>query len=338
MRIGLNPYKNQLLDMAEYSHQVIIPVFIPNQEGYFKDSFAIFKLCLESLFKTIHANTFITIVNNGSCSEVRHFIDALLANHQIHEVIHTDNIGKLNAIYKGLVGNKIALVTISDADVLFANHWQSETVTIFNKFPKAGVVGLVPQFSMFKSNCENVILSNIFSSKLKFLPAKNPEAMVKFYDSIGWERDYNQDYLRFVLGLEADDDLKVLIGSGHFVATYKRTAFDSIHLYSDYKMGGKALNYLDVQPLRTNHWRLTTYDNFAYHMGNVAEPWMYDLANQIPPPTASESYIPMPKSNSTPLWWNLIRNKIFHKLVMNKNILKLLYFKWKLPAEIVKNY
>ncbi len=66
MRIGLNPNKDTVIKPSNYIHQVIIPVFIPNEEGYFKDSLKIFKLCIESLLSTIHNKTFITIVNNGS--------------------------------------------------------------------------------------------------------------------------------------------------------------------------------------------------------------------------------------------------------------------------------
>ena len=53
MRVGSNPHKDKPQDESVYSHQVIIPVYIPNQEEYFKDSFKIFKLCIESLFATI---------------------------------------------------------------------------------------------------------------------------------------------------------------------------------------------------------------------------------------------------------------------------------------------
>jgi len=44
MRIGFNPHKDKIQEVSEYVHQVIIPVYIPNQEGYFKDSLIF--LCL----------------------------------------------------------------------------------------------------------------------------------------------------------------------------------------------------------------------------------------------------------------------------------------------------
>lgn len=267
MRVGFNPHKDEPQQDSEFTHQVIIPVYIPNQEGYFKDSFAILKLCLESLFATIHKKTFITIANNGSDTSITQYLDTLLQQNKIHELIHTENIGKLNAILKGLAGNRIELVTISDSDVLFLPNWQAETVKVFQHVPNAGVVGIVPQFKMYESNCGNVIFDNLFNRRLKFFEVKNKEALIQFYDSLGWERNYNQDYLKYNLGLEINSDFKVLIGSGHFVATYKKDIFDEIISYIGFKMGGTSEGYLDKLPLKKNYWRLTTEDNYAYHLG-----------------------------------------------------------------------
>jgi len=124
MRIGFNPNKDKELDSTDFIHQVVVPVFIPNHEDYFKDSFRILKYCLESLFKTSHNKTFFTIINNGSDKIVVDYLNNLLADGTIHELIHTTNIGKLNAILKGITGQKFQLITISDADVLFLNDWQ----------------------------------------------------------------------------------------------------------------------------------------------------------------------------------------------------------------------
>ena len=40
MRIGNNPNKDQRNEQSTYRHQIIIPVYIPNLEGYFKDSYS----------------------------------------------------------------------------------------------------------------------------------------------------------------------------------------------------------------------------------------------------------------------------------------------------------
>jgi hypothetical protein len=125
MRIGFNPNKDKIQESSEFFHQVIVPVYIPNQEGYFKDSFAILRYSLQSLFKTCHTKTYFTIVNNGSCDSVVDYLNALHHENKIQELIHTTNIGKLNAILKGITGQQFPIITITDADVLFLNDWQN---------------------------------------------------------------------------------------------------------------------------------------------------------------------------------------------------------------------
>ncbi len=337
MRIGYNPQKDKVQEESRYLHQVIIPVYIPNQEGYFKDSFAILKLCLESLWTTVHEKTFITIVNNGSEKIVADYLDLLLKENKIQELIHTENIGKLNAILKGLAGNAIELVTISDSDVLFLPSWQKETLKVFKEVSKAGVVGIVPQFKTYESNCGNALFDSLFNSKLRFVPVKNKEALIRFYDSLGWDRNYNQDYLAYALALEVNPELSVLIGSGHFVATYKKDIFESVLTYIGYKMGGSSEGYLDTLPLEKDYWRLTTADNYAYHMGNTIENWMVvDIPNKSKENVIVEySFLKRKKINSI-LYF--IKNRLFVKFISVKILVKL-FLKWKkLPKEMIDAY
>jgi hypothetical protein len=336
MRIGFNPHKDQLQGQSAYLHQIVIPVYIPNQDGYFKDSFRIFQLCLESLFSTIHSKTFVTIVNNGSGDFVKEYLDELLEAGRIQELIHTQNIGKLNAILKGLAGNDIELVTISDADVLFLPNWQKETAKVFKHMPKAGVVGIVPQFKTYETNCGNVLFDNLFTKKLKFIPVKNPTALIRFYESIGWTWKYNQDYLKYNLALEVDIDLKVLIGSGHFVATYKKDIFEKITSYLGYKLGGTSEGYLDKAPLKKGYWRLTTYENYAYHMGNTFEQWM-----KVDPSKENQKEFPysnFSKNKTLSSVSYFIKNRLFVKFISIKWLVKS-FVKWKkLPKEMINEY
>ena len=336
MRIGSNPNKDKHLDNSEYIHQVIIPVYIPNDKAYFKDSFKILKYCLNSLFETTHNKTFITIVNNGSSDEVKSFLNTQFEQKKISELLHTENIGKLNAIIKGLVGNNIELVTISDADVLFLPNWQNETTKIFSQVPKAGVVGIVPQFKTFEANCGNILFSNLFNKKLKFLPVKNPEALKNFYISIGWGTSYNQNYLKYNLGLEINSNLNVIIGSGHFVATYKKDMFDEITSYIGYKLGGVSEIYLDKAPLKKDYWRLTTQDNYAYHMGNTFEDWMtIDSSFKKKENIASSNF---DKNKKTNKFSYFLKNRLFVKFISIPFLYRL-FLKWKkLPKSMIKNY
>lgn len=335
MRVGNNPHKDKTQEPTTFLHQVVIPVYIPHQGGYFKDSLKILQLCLQSLFETVHGKTYITIVNNGSCKMVMEYLDKLYNEGKIQELIHTENIGKLNAILKGLAGNNIELVTITDADVLFLDNWQLETAKIFRALPKAGVVGIVPQFNMFKNKCGNVIFDNLFNEKLKFIPIKSPEGLIRFYDSIGWDRSYNADYLKYSLGLETNNNT-VFVGSGHFVATYKKQMFQEMKTYFNYKLGGDSEDYLDTVPLKYDYWRVTTYDNYAFHMGNVYEDWMSEISHDINNKIAMDSNFEQNKiANSFIV---ALKNKVFFKILGSAFISKLFYRWKKLPVTMIKNY
>ena len=72
MRVGFNPNKDKNLVRSDYYHKIIIPVYIPNFEGYFKDSFRIFKICLNEKnesecydsTRTLSSKTKETIINS----------------------------------------------------------------------------------------------------------------------------------------------------------------------------------------------------------------------------------------------------------------------------------
>lgn len=340
MRIGNNPRKNDKQEATDYLHQVIIPVYIPNSEDYFKDGFKILNYCLNSLFKTIHSETFITIVNNGSCKEVVNCLNELYKNGFIQELIHTTNIGKNNAVLKGLKGHYFEYITIADADVFFLNGWQDETIKVFNTFPKAGVVGIVPQLKSFSYLCANVLFDTFFSKKLKFTTVVNPDGMKHFYKSIGWKDDYNKAYLRFQLTISDHSNFKAVLGSGHFVATYKNEVLEqNLEIKIDEYISTKFDRLLFDLPVATKGgWRLTTEDNFAYHMGNVYEDWMQKALDAL----ADESKRITPCYSNFALKSNklsyFLKNQLFRRLLKNKTILRYFMIKKGLPKDIAKNY
>lgn len=337
MRVGNNPHKDKPILNSNYLHQIIIPVYIPNFNDYFKDSFKILKLCLNSVLHTTHDKTFITIINNGSCVDVKHYLETLFNEHKIHEIIHTQNIGKINAILKGIAGSNINLITISDCDVLFKNGWQEASSNIFSKIKKVGVIGIVPQFNMHKINSFNLIFDNLLNSKLTFFKVKDKKELEQFYDSIGWDKNYNQDYLEYVLGLKWNIDLDVLVGSGHFVATYKKDIFDEIISNIPFKMGGFSESYLDQMPLKKDYWRVSTTNNFAFHMGNIYEDWMdqININNEKPKFNNSINLYNAKKINKLTF---IIKNKILQKVLKQKLFYKL-FLRWKkLPKKMINNY
>ena len=87
-------------------------------------------------------------------------------------------------------------------------------------------------------------------------------------------------------------------------------------------------------PLKKDYWRLTTYDNFAYHMGNVYEAWMdqiehsydhtYQFSNNFPTyPTISRvEYLFKSKFLKMIFKSAKVRRLFFRYKKMQKNMLR----------------
>lgn len=333
MRVGFNPNKDKVLPKSDYTHQVVVPVYIPHQNDYFKDSFQILQLCLESLFKTCHDKTYITVVNNGSCIEVVNYLNQLQQEGKIQEVIHTSAIGKLNAILKGLTGYQFPLITITDADVLFLNNWQKATYEVFEAFPKAGVVSTTPSSKVLKQYTSNVLISNFLSKKLKFTNVVNPNAMAMFAESIGNKDFYKSIHLKKYLTITSKN-VSAVIGAGHFVATYRGHVFDKLKTrYTSLALGGASETmFLDKPVNDLGYWRLSTKENYTYHLGNTKENWMDSVFENIVKADGIENF--KLKDNVTSSKIKVFSYNIFYKLLSIKIIWRLfLQFKGLSTAE-----
>ncbi|MEZ7503846.1 glycosyltransferase family A protein [Flavobacterium sp. Arc2] len=338
MRVGFNPHKDKTQTASDYFHEVIIPVYIPNQEGYFKDSFEILTLCLDSLFKTIHDKTYITVVNNGSCLEVVDYLNDLFRRNIIQEVIHTTNIGKLNAVLKGISGNGCPLITVSDADVLFLNSWQEASYAVYDAFPKTGAVCPTPSSRSLRTYTANVYWDLFFSNKVKCMPVVNPAALKMFGLSVGDANFYSPVQLKKYLTV-TNEDQQAVVGAGHFVTTYRAEVFDDLeNRFTAYKLGGDSEGkFLDIPVVKKGFWRLSTADNYAYHMGNVIEDWMVDAVSKLKQNGEECNFELKPIQSSSKLSY-FVKSRLFAKLILNKKIMR--YFLiWKgLSTEEAKNY
>jgi len=161
-----------------------------------------------------------------------------------------------------------------------------------------------------------------FSKKLKFSKVKNPDALKAFANSVGDENFYNEAQLQTYLTIFQKKVLAV-VGAGHFVATYRREVFHFLNKqYSEYSLGGNSESQLlDIPVVKSGYWRLSTADNFAFHMGNIKEAWMEKEMRKLEPSTISNTPILFPnRSQSIFRYW--IVNKLFAKLILKKNIFK----------------
>lgn len=338
MRKGFNPKKDKLQSNDGFLHQIVIPVYIPNHQEYFKDSFKILKLCLESLFLTVHSRTYISIVNNGSCEDVKFYLDELYNSKKIHELINTSNIGYVNAMLKGIAGQNFQFFTTTDADVLFLNGWQERSYEVFNNFPKAGAVCPTPSSKSLRTHTANIYWDLLFSNKLQFTKVQNKEGLLKFASSIGNINFYNEYQLEKYLTVN-NDNFKAVIGAGHFVVTYKANIFLTLKKrYTEFVLGGDSDDIFDVPVVEKGYWRLSTADNHTYHLGNVYESWMDLEFKKISKSLFVPSLELHFKDHDNSSFKNIIKNKFFEKIFFNKFIFRI-FLRFKgLKKEEAKKY
>lgn len=334
MRIGVNPEKQNTQLEIDCYHRIIVPVYIPNFQGYFQDSLDILKLCLESLLLTIHEKTKITIYNNASHITVKNYIDKLYEEHdEIDQVFHSkNNLGKINAILAAAKGNLEPLITISDADVFFKHGWQSAVENVFLDFDEAGMVSPVPSSKAYKSFVNANWYYGFFKGKIRFDNVKDPKAMKLFDDSLG--RDvplYNKIHLERYLTL-SNNKSKAAMGCGHFVATLRREVFDiGSNSPAFIKIvGGVENKFIDFPNEKLGFLRLATLNNYAYHLGNIKEDWMFDEFDSLKEKsqTTSANYLNIEQIITFKNFskFKIFTGKLVSKILLSKRI-KPIYFR-----------
>lgn len=275
MRTEGNPIKKNPNLSGYKNHRIIMPVYIPYKEGYYKDAFDIFVFCLNSLINTVNLRqTNITIINNASIQEVDEFVSELFSRGKIDQYIKNSiNRGKADAIVGTAKQSYEPFITFTDADVLFENNWQQYIEDGYKDFPSLGMICPFPApYLKFYNTVSTWTGINPFSIKLKKI-VKN-EHLLFFANSVGKPNFLKKKDLDKQFHIKSKKNRNYLIGAGHFVATYRREVFDNMP-YKPTSMGLKGgLKYIEkrIDELGYMHLSITEYK--VHHMGNQLEPWI----------------------------------------------------------------
>lgn len=280
MRIGSNPQKQEKKVIMTTNHRIVVVVYIPNEEGFYKDSYEVFKACLDSLIDTINTKAAITVVNNGSYSKVVELLHQYLKEQKIDTLVsHNVNIGKIDAQIGAARGAREKMITLTDSDILFTKDWQERTEEIFTKFDNVGSVSPIPVRTGLYAGTSSVLKQILFKRlRFKFMTIpENFENYNRFLASINWDLDKKQNNLWPVVESKG---VKAIIGSAHQVVTINRDILfttspsnPSLTLVG----GSSEHNYVDTPIDKSSKLRLATYNNYAYHIGNKLEDWMGDV-------------------------------------------------------------
>jgi hypothetical protein len=144
MRQGQNPAKMGLKAYQSKQLGVALLSYIPNQEGFFKDSLEIFIYQIASL-RAATSDFDLLVFDNGSCPEVREELLRLYGKGLIHFLVLSQfNIGKVGAINWLLSAMPNDWISYSDGDMFFRPGWLENSLAIFEAFPSAGLVFAQP--------------------------------------------------------------------------------------------------------------------------------------------------------------------------------------------------
>jgi hypothetical protein len=328
MRLGANPNKDQAITTNTY-HRVIVPVYVPEESGYFEHGLEVTRMCVESLVKTSHQQAAITVVNNGSCVAVRDYLQGLYDRGSIDQLVHfKENVGKIDAVVPLARGCGEDLITITDADVLFLNGWMQVVEEVYVNFPEAGMVSPVPHGTTFQNYTANTLFDATFKGLLKFQAICDQQDMLRFARSIGKEDSmYKNRWMLHQQLTVKRGEVSAVVGCGHFVSTLRREVFD----YAPVELSRLAYaseadrKYIDIPVEKAGLWRLATVQNNAYHMGNTPEDWMRDLFLELEADKGEVIEVPPSRKNGIPLSW---KKAYVRYLMMNKYVRSWRFKRW----------
>lgn len=275
MRIGKNPNISKELDLSKASHRVIIPVYIPNAEGYFEDSFNVLRVCVESLLATTNSDTKISLISNASSDRVNAYIRELFEEGKIDRaVFNIDNVGKMNAIIPEARASFEDFITYADADVFFDKGWLQQTFTMFKEVRNAGLVSMNP--TPRNLTCaDSTVLANLpkFLGSMKWTKdVCNYEDLLHFHKSIGRDVSFTEEMFHKSKVACVGDDY--IVGAGHFCCTVTRLSVlqkTPLPMSNKAASGGSEGIYLDIPLDKTGLWRISSPKAYVWHIGNVLD-------------------------------------------------------------------
>ncbi|MGE0434509.1 MAG: glycosyltransferase family A protein [Planctomycetota bacterium] len=310
MRVGLNP-ANESFDTAYIKpRSVIVPVYIPDADGYHAASSDVLRICLRSLWLTTQGRASITVIANGCSANVQSLLRAWHTDGWFDRlIVDRHNRGKIDALIPECRTSFSELVTITDADVLFRPGWMDGEEEVFRAFPEAGVVAPVPMPTMAFYETTTTWIDARWNGDLRFRSAANPDSLAAFDRSVG-SPEASAQWRKQQLTVKRGDTV-ALVGAGHFVMTMRREVAAQVPATPCSKAIRIAeRQWLDRPGDEAGYWRLSTAQALAAHMGNTPEQWMQlelDAMERTPPdPNIGASPLP-PLRRGVPSRWTPMR-------------------------------
>ena len=278
-RVGMNPSRGKFTDYKPARVTAAVLVHIPHFEGYYEHRMQVLKVCLGSLMEHTDLPFDLLVFDNGSCGEVRQYLNHLLGAGEIQYLIHSDiNVGKIGAfqiLFRAAPGEVVAY---ADDDIFFYPGWLQAHLRVLDAFPCVGMVTGCAVRTLF--NEERI------SRNLEFA-ASNPEARLergRFIED-DWMRDWAESYGRDFEAVQEEtesvEDLIIEFQGLRAFAMANHNQFvapkEAILACLPKEWSGRLMGEMDQLDVAVNHagyLRLATEQRTTQHLGNLVSPGM----------------------------------------------------------------
>jgi hypothetical protein len=287
------------------AHRIIIPVYIPHDEGYFAHARQILRMVLTSVRATTGPETALTLVFNGCTRElVERFGLAEEADWIDRVIVNRTNRGRIDTMLAGARGSTEELITLADGDVLFTPGWIEALTAIFAAFPECGFVTPSPNPRFSWSLTSATVLGAFVAGELgaeNIVPARDLDRFALSVGSVDWFTPQQRSSQLIVRRGSA----VACVGGGHYVFTLRRPVLEGLPPQPILKALGESLEkkWIDEPVDRLGFWKLSTTRAYAYHLGNVPEPWMQDLLGEIQTSAKPGPLPRLPVLRRSPVAW-----------------------------------
>jgi len=294
-RVGRHPLKEKSIKESQVMPKKVTMttiVYIPNFEGYWRESFDVLKLFFQSLIDYTNQSFDLMVFDNGSCKKVIEYLIKLRDQGIIQYLILSEkNLRKLGALNYLLQFAPGEYVSYADSDVYFLPGWLDESLKALEIFPEAAKVTALP---IVGGDTTHI-------SKSSYLKAKNdstiivetgklvPDKYIEAHNmSIGKSLvQFNQSHPDRVDTKITRSKRSVYLSTADFQFTIRKQALtDVLPLIIENKSDYYDPIYspiLENKLDNNNWWQISTNNYLVHHMGNkipqlsIEIPWYTDL-------------------------------------------------------------
>jgi glycosyltransferase involved in cell wall biosynthesis len=275
----MNPSRGKVSDYRPAQVTVAILVYVPHLTGYFEHRMEVVQLCLTSVLENTHTPVDLLIFNNGSCAEIRTYLDALYEQGKIDYLLHSQrNIGKIGAFQVLFHAAPGEYVAYADDDIFFFPGWLKAHLKILKTYPRVGMLSGCAVRTLFN---QERISSNLEFAKATEGVRVSTDRRIPDRWMQEWANSYGRDWSQIAHETKDVEDIVLeyqgvqafaMANHNQFLAP-KKVILECLPKEWSGRLMGE-MNELDIAINQAGYLRLSTIGRSSAHIGNVVGSWL----------------------------------------------------------------